>query len=155
MVKVRREVIMGLTVDVLEFDHGGVETVEAASRESGEPVGRIVKTLLLKAGDEYLVAIVRGGDKVINFDRLSKALGKSVAMAKAREVRQVLGVDVGAVTPLSERVLSLKVVMDPSILENDYVLCGGGSRNTLMRINVKDLVNLLKPMFIDAFDQAS
>lgn len=80
---------MGLTVDVLEFDHGGVETVEAASRESGEPVGRIVKTLLLKAGDEYLVAIVRGGDKVINFDRLSKALGKSVAMAKAREVRQV------------------------------------------------------------------
>ncbi len=82
-------------------------------------------------------------------------MGKSVTMAKAREVKQVLGVDVGAVTPLSERVLSLKVVMDPSILENDYVLCGGGSRNTLMRINVKDLVNLLKPMFIDAFEKAS
>ncbi len=144
---------MGLTVNILEFDHG-VETVEAASRESGEPTSKIVKTLLLKAGDEYLVAIARG-DKVINFDKLSKALGKSVTMAKAREVRQVLGVDVGAVTPLSERVLSLKVIMDPSILENDYILCGGGSRNTLMRINVKDLVNLLKPMFIDAFEKAS
>ncbi|WP_054854790.1 YbaK/EbsC family protein [Vulcanisaeta sp. JCM 16161] len=110
MVKVRRETIMGLTVDVLEFDRG-VETVEAASRESGEPMGRIVKTLLLKANDEYLVAIVRG-DKVINFDRLSKALGKPVMMAKVREVRQVLGVDVGAVTPLNSKVLSLRVIMD-------------------------------------------
>ena len=144
---------MGLIVDVLEFDHG-VETVEAASRESGEPMSRIVKTLLLKAGDEYVVAVVRG-DNVIDFDRLSRALGKPVTMAKAREVRQVLGIDVGAVTPLSERVLSHKIIMDPSILENDYVLCGGGSRNTLIRINVKDLVNLLKPTFIDAFKRAS
>jgi len=51
-------------------------------------------------------------------------------MARAREVRQVLGVEVSAVTPLSEHVKSLRVVMDPAILENDYVLCGGGSKNT-------------------------
>ncbi len=37
---------MGLAVNILEFDHG-VETVEAASRESGEPTSKIVKTLLL------------------------------------------------------------------------------------------------------------
>ena len=144
---------MGLTVDVLEFDHG-VETVEAASRESGEPMSRIVKTLLLKAGDEYIVAVVRG-DNIIDFDKLSRALGKPVTMAKAREVKQVLGIDVGAVTPLNDRVLSHKIIMDSSILENDYVLCGGGSRNTLIRINVKDLVNLLKPTFIDAFKRPS
>lgn len=153
MVKVRKENIMGLMVEALEFDRG-VETVEAASRESGEPASRIVKTLLLRAGDEYLIAVVRG-DRVINFDKLSRALGKPVTMARAREVRQVLGVDVGAVTPLSERALSLKVVMDPAILENDYVLCGGGSRNTLMRVGVRDLVSLLRPMLIDAFDPAS
>ena len=144
---------MGLIVDVLEFDRG-VETVEAASRESGEPMSRIVKTLLLRAGDEYVVAVVRG-DNVIDFDRLSRALGKPVTMARAKEVRQVLGVDVGAVTPLSERVLSHRIIMDPSVLENDYVLCGGGSRNTLIRVSVRDLVNLLKPMLIDAFKRAS
>ncbi|MGC9180335.1 MAG: aminoacyl-tRNA deacylase [Vulcanisaeta sp.] len=150
MVEVRRENIMGLTVDILEFNHG-VETVESASRESGEPATKIVKTLLLKVDDEYLVAIVRG-DKAINFDKLSMLLGKHAAMAKAREVRQVLGVDVGAVTPLSNKVLSLRVIMNPSVLENEYVLCGGGSRNTLIKINTRDLVDLLKPEFIDAFE---
>ncbi len=143
---------MGLIIDVLEFDRG-VETVEDASRESGEPMSKIVKTLLLKANDEYLVAIVRG-DRAINFEKLSRVLGKHVTMAKAKEVRQVLGVDVGAVTPLSDRVLSLRIIMDPSVLENEYVLCGGGSRNTLIKVNTMGLVNLLKPMFTDAFERA-
>ncbi|WP_162009131.1 hypothetical protein [Vulcanisaeta sp. EB80] len=46
---------------------------------------------------------------------------------------------------------SPRVVMDPAILENDYVLCGGGSRNTLIKVRTEDLVQLLKPTFIDAF----
>ncbi|ADY00728.1 YbaK/prolyl-tRNA synthetase associated region [Vulcanisaeta moutnovskia 768-28] len=60
-------------------------------------------------------------------------LGKHVVMAKAREVRQVLGVDVGVVTPLSDKVLPLRVIMDPLVLENEYVLCGSGSRSTLIK----------------------
>ena len=140
---------MGVPVEILEFEHG-VETVERAARESGEPVSRIVKTILLRVGDEYAVAIVRG-DRRIDLKRLSHLLGREAVMARAREVRQVLGVEVGAVTPLSDRVKSLRVVMDPAILENDYVLCGGGSRNTLIKVRTEDLVQLLKPTFIDAF----
>ncbi|MFP3237196.1 MAG: YbaK/EbsC family protein [Vulcanisaeta sp.] len=147
--RLRRDTVMGVPVEILEFEHG-VETVERAARESGEPVSRIVKTILLRVGDEYAVAIVRG-DRRIDLKRLSHLLGRGVVMARAREVRQVLGVEVGAVTPLSERVKSLRVVMDPAILENDYVLCGGGSRNTLIKVRTEDLVQLLKPTFIDAF----
>ncbi|MCG2866765.1 MAG: YbaK/EbsC family protein, partial [Vulcanisaeta sp.] len=121
--RLRRDTVMGVPVEILEFEHG-VETVERAARESGEPVSRIVKTILLRVGDEYAVAIVRG-DRRIDLERLSHLLGRGVVMARAREVRQVLGVEVGAVTPFSERVKSLRVVMDPAILENDYVLCGG------------------------------
>ncbi|KUO94111.1 MAG: hypothetical protein AT717_07075 [Vulcanisaeta sp. CIS_19] len=147
--RLRRDTVMGVPVEILEFEHG-VETVERAARESGEPVSRIVKIILLRVGDEYAVAIVRG-DRRIDLKRLSHLLGRGVVMARAREVRQVLGVEVGAVTPFSERVKSLRVVMDPAILENDYVLCGGGSRNTLIKVRTEDLVQLLKPTFIDAF----
>jgi Cys-tRNA(Pro) deacylase len=147
--RLRRDTVMGVPVEILEFEHG-VETVERAARESGEPVSRIVKTILLRVGDEYAVAIVRG-DRRIDLKRLSHLLGREAVMARAREVRQVLGVEVGAVTPFSERVKSLRVVMDPAILENDYVLCGGGSRNTLIKVRTEDLVQLLKPTFIDAF----
>ncbi|WP_069808365.1 aminoacyl-tRNA deacylase [Vulcanisaeta thermophila] len=149
MVKVRRGVIMGVDVEILEFE-GGTETVEKASQQSGEPISRIVKTLLLKAGDEYVVVIARG-DRRVNLDALGRFLDKPVAMARAREVRQVLGVDVGAVTPLSEAVRRLRVIMDPSILENEYVLCGGGAKNVLIKVRVKDLVSLLNPEMLDAF----
>ncbi|MGC8542765.1 MAG: aminoacyl-tRNA deacylase [Vulcanisaeta sp.] len=151
--KVRKEEIMGVPVEILEFDRG-VETVESASRESGEPTSRIVKTLILKVDNEYVVAIVRG-DRYVDLARLSTVLGKEVTMARAKEVKQVIGMEIGAVTPLNERVRSMRVIMDPSILENEYVLCGGGSKYTLMRIKVKDLVQLLKPEFLDVFTRAS
>ncbi|MFB6470295.1 MAG: aminoacyl-tRNA deacylase [Vulcanisaeta sp. AZ3] len=153
MVKTSKDIVMGVPVEVLEFEQG-VETVESASRESGEPISKIVKTLLIKAGNEYAVMLVRG-DKRVDLNKLSQLLGKEVVMAKAKEVKQVLGVEVGAVTPLSEHVKLLKVIMDPSILENEYILCGGGSKNKLFRVNVKDLVQLLKPEFLDAFTQVS
>ncbi|MFP3215771.1 MAG: YbaK/EbsC family protein [Vulcanisaeta sp.] len=150
--RVRRDTVMGIPVEILEFEHG-VETVERAARESGEPISRIIKTLLLRAGDEYVVVIARG-DRRVDLERLSQALGRGVTMAKAREVMQILGVEVGAVTPLSERARSLRVIMDPAVLENDYVLCGGGSKNTLIKVRTEDLVRLLRPTFIDAFTQA-
>jgi prolyl-tRNA editing enzyme YbaK/EbsC (Cys-tRNA(Pro) deacylase) len=87
---------MGIPVEILEFEHG-VETVERAARESGKPISRIIKTLLLRAGDEYVVVIARG-DRRVDLERLSQALGRGVTMAKAREVMQILGVEVGAVT---------------------------------------------------------
>ncbi|WP_238376161.1 YbaK/EbsC family protein [Vulcanisaeta sp. EB80] len=64
--RLRRDTVMGVPIEILEFEHG-VETVERAARESGEPVSRIVKTILLRVGDEYAVAIVRG-DRRINDD---------------------------------------------------------------------------------------
>jgi len=65
---------MGVPVEILEFEHG-VETVESAASESGEPVSRIVKTILLRVGDEYVAAIVRG-DRRIDLERLSHLLGR-------------------------------------------------------------------------------
>ncbi|BDR93452.1 YbaK/EbsC family protein [Vulcanisaeta souniana] len=67
----------------------------------------------------------------------------------------MLDTDVGAATPLSNKVLMprIMVVMDPSMLKNEYVLCGCGSRNTLIEVDTTELVNLLNPVLIDAFEQ--
>jgi Uncharacterized conserved protein len=61
--RLRKDTVMGVPVEILEFEHG-VETVERAASESGEPVSRIVKTILLRVGDEYVVAIVRGDRRI-------------------------------------------------------------------------------------------
>ncbi len=141
--------MLGVDVEVLEFDEG-VETVERAARASGVPPDSIVKTLLVRAGDKYVVVLARGTVRV-DMEALSSALGVQAAMAKAKEVREVLGVEPGAVTPLSERVKALKVIADPGLLQYERVLAGGGAVNKLIRVRVADLVNALQPTFLEVF----
>jgi len=145
--RVYRTNILGVEVEVLEFEDS-VDTVEEASRLSGEPPERIVKTLLIRLGEGYGVAVVRG-DRVVDFEKLSEYVGTKTSMAKAREVREILGVEPGAVTPIDEKVKRLPVYMDSAILDLEYVLCGGGSRRRLFRVYVDDLVRFLDPVILD------
>jgi prolyl-tRNA editing enzyme YbaK/EbsC (Cys-tRNA(Pro) deacylase) len=92
-VKVRSEVIDGVDVEVMEFDDT-VETVEKASELSGHPRSAIVKTLLLKVGEEYSVAVIRGGRR-LDLSKAERTLGRKVRLAKPDEVAAVLGAEVG------------------------------------------------------------
>lgn len=147
--RVRRAVVGGVEVEVLEFNDT-VETVEKASRISGEPASKIVKTLVLKGGGNYLVVVVRG-DRRVDYRKAARLLGHPVVLAEATEVKMVLGVEPGAVAPIGSAVKSLRVILDPAVLELDYVICGSGALNKLYRIKTSDLVNYLKPEILDFF----
>lgn len=150
-VKRWREVINGVEVEVLEFTDT-VETVEKASRLSNEPPSRIIKTLLLKTSKGYVIAIARG-DRKISYKKASQLLGPGVSLARPEEVKAILGVEPGAVTPILQTVKELRVILDPSILEleKEYVLCGGGSLHRLFRLKTRELLNFLEPEIFDVF----
>jgi prolyl-tRNA editing enzyme YbaK/EbsC (Cys-tRNA(Pro) deacylase) len=92
---------------------------------------------------DYIVAIVRS-DRRIDYGKASKAIGARIQLAKPSEVKAVLDVEVGAVTPLSSRIKQIQVIMDPAIAEQEYIVCGGGTVNKLYRVRVKDLIEYLK-----------
>lgn len=144
-----RDVVDGVEVEVMEFDDT-VESVEKASRLSGYPASLIVKTLLLRVGNGYLIAVVRG-DRRVDWSKAEKIFEKKVALAKPDEVKALLGVEVGAVTPISPKVKSFRVVLDHAILNQEFIVCGGGALNRLFKVKVKDLVNYLNPTLIDIF----
>lgn len=147
--RVWRDVVDGVEVEVMEFNDT-VESVEKASRLSGYPASLIVKTLLLRVGNGYLIAIARG-DRRVDWSKAEKIFEKKVALAKPDEVKALLGVEVGAVTPISPKVKSFRVVLDPAILNQEFIVCGGGALNRLFKVKVKDLVNYLNPTLIDIF----
>jgi prolyl-tRNA editing enzyme YbaK/EbsC (Cys-tRNA(Pro) deacylase) len=148
--KVWREVVEDVNVEVLEFDDT-VETVEKASRLSGYPPQMIIKTLLTRSDDnEYMIFIVRG-DRRIDHGKVEKYFKKKIFLAKPDEVKRILGANVGAVTPLSSKIKTLKIIVDPMILEHEYVICGGGSLNRLYKIKTTDLIKYLNPQIIDLF----
>jgi len=140
--------IEGIDVEVYEYD-SYVDTVEDASRLSGEPIDRIAKTLILKSDDECIVAIVRG-DNRIDMDGLSRYLGKKIRLARPREVKEITGVEIGGVTPISNKIKICRIFMDSAILNHEYIICGGGSRKRLYKVYVADLIDYLDPIIIDS-----
>jgi len=140
----------GLRAQLLEFTDT-VETVSKACRLSGEESNTIVKTLLMRVGDkDYIILFVRG-DRRVDTTKLSRYLGLEVKLATPDEVLKVLKVPAGAVSPLLSNVLKFRRLLDPKILEKEYVVCGGGDLNTLVKIVTEDLIKYLKPEVVDVF----
>jgi len=132
----------GLRAQILEFTDT-VETVYKASKLVKERPERIVKTILVKTEKgEYVALIIRGDRRIDNY-KLKTYLGCDVRLATAGEVLEVLKVPLGAVSPLLRGISTIRKIVDPKILEEEYVICGGGSLNTLVRIVTEDLIKSL------------
>ena len=138
----------GINAMVREFSEG-VETVEKASQLCGAKPDEIIKTLIVIVDGEPIAVIV-SGNKRLNYKKLSMVLNaRNVRMAKPEEVEKYTGFEVGAISPLSECIKRFKIVMDREVLSNTNVWCGGGKKNRLAFVKVKDLLNVLNPIIAD------
>ena len=64
-------------------------------------LGAIVKSLVFKADNNFLICLV-AGDKKCSLNKLKKILGKKdVAMANANEVKTNTGFSIGGVAPIA------------------------------------------------------
>ena len=138
----------GVRAEILEFS-GTVESVSAASNASGFPPSRILKTLLVIAGKRPYVVILPG-DRRLDFKKLSRELNvKNVRLAKPSEVKELLNVKPGEVSPFLDEVLKYDVIVDESVMNRGEVLVGGGSMHHLVRVHVDEVVRVLKPSIKD------
>lgn len=153
---VSKEVIDNIRALKIDFEllifNDTVESVVKASKLAKVPTKHIVKTLLFKTlGSNYFVVLVRG-DRKVDTVKLGKYVGSGVVLASDREVLEVLGVEPGAVSPFLKSVLNLRKLVDPKILEEECVVCGGGTLNTLIKVRVKDLLKFLESYeIVDVF----
>jgi len=138
----------GLDARILEFDEP-VKTVEEAVRRSGADPSEIVKTMLLIVDDRPIAAIIPG-DKRLDLEKVRRVLKAGyVRLAKAGEVKRLLGVSIGAVSPLLSSIRRIKCLMDEEVLGKERIIAGGGSEKTLISIRSKDLADALNPIMAD------
>lgn len=88
-------------------------TVQEVTQFLNVSSDRLVKTLLVRAGDERLAALVRG-DRELNPYKLARRLGvPRVEMLGPEEVRQLTGADVGFAGPVG--LTGVRIVADQEI----------------------------------------
>lgn len=99
----------------------------------------ICKTIVIKTGKGAKYAVFLRGIDRIDFNKLGKILGK-VAIASVSEVKEVTGVDPGAVSPLT---LKLPIIMDEKVLENDKINFGSGDPLYGIELKPEDLCKVI------------
>ena len=104
-------------------------------------VGAIVKSLLFRAEDSFLICLI-SGDRRCSLNKLKKILKKKdVSMANADEVKENTGFSIGGVAPVAHTI-SLDVLVDKSLNRFPYIFAAAGHPNCVFKITYNELIKI-------------
>ncbi len=121
-----------------------VKTVEQAVKATDSKPKQIIKSLLFISEEGPILVIVDGESKV-DLNKLAKIFGK-VRLATPEEVERITGFKVGAIPPVG---VEVKTIMDPKVLENEFVIGGGGRIDRLSKLDPQKIVEYQGAMVVD------
>ena len=111
--------------------------LEAASSLDCE-VGAIVKSLVFKAENTFILCLV-AGDKKASLNKIKKELNiKDVSMASSDEVKKVTGFTIGGVSSIGHS-NKIEILIDNSLKRFNSLFAAAGHPNCVFEINFNDL----------------
>lgn len=117
------------------------ETAKAASEELGIGVERIVKSIVLSAAGNPVIALLPGNRRV-DVKKAAGVLGAGkVRLADPGSVLEWTGYPVGAVPPLGHR-KKIPVLMDGQIPSEGFIFPSAGETTNVFRTTFRDLERL-------------
>ena len=138
VVKVLRDFDSSLKVEAL---NSSARTALDAAATLNCEVGAIVKSLLLRSDDNFILCLV-SGDKRCSLNKIKKLLNnKDVSMANAEQVKSQTGFSIGGVSPVAH-LEKIKILIDSSLSRYENVYAAAGHPNSIFKITYKQLVKL-------------
>ena len=118
-------------------------TAKDAAESLGCEIGAIVKSLVFRADDTFLICLV-AGDKRCSLNKLKKVISKKdVCMANAEEVKTNTGFSIGGVAPIAH-LKKLNILIDQSLGRFQSVFAAAGHPNSIFKIEYSQLVQMTK-----------
>ena len=122
---------------VVELENSARTAKDAANSLNCE-VGAIVKSLLLKIDNNFLLCLI-AGDKRCSLNKIKKIKNsKNVRMASAEEVKEKTGYTIGGVSPVGHK-NKLEILIDDSLKRFKALFAAAGHPNCIFEINYDDL----------------
>ena len=127
-------------LSVVELENSAKTALDAANSLNCE-VGAIVKSLLIKIENDFLLCLV-SGDKRCSLNKLKKILNeKDVSMANPEDVKKVTGYTIGGVSPTGH-LIKIKIFIDENLKNFDSIFAAAGHPNAVFKINFESLKSL-------------
>ena len=117
------------------------KTAKDAAKSLNCEVGAIVKSLVFRADDTFLICLI-AGDKRCSLNKLKKIIDKKdVCMANADEVKSNTGFSIGGVAPIAH-LKKLNILIDQSLSRFQNVFAAAGHPNSIFKIEYNQLVHI-------------
>jgi len=140
VVKVLSNFDDSLRVEVL---NSSARTAKEAATSLNCEVGVIVKSLLLRTEENFILCLV-AGDKKCSLNKVKKLLKKKdVSMADAEQVKNQTGFSIGGVSPVAH-LNKNKILIDASLSRYEHIYAAAGHPHTIFKISYKQLIKLTK-----------
>ncbi len=115
-------------------------TASDAAAAIGTTVGRIVKSLVFMAGEQPVLVLVSGSNRV-DVEKVGRLLRKPITRPNADLVKTLTGFSIGGVPPLGHA-HRLATLIDRDLLQYDKVWAAAGTPNAVFAIAPPDLVRI-------------
>ena len=144
-----KESVKGVVKALSDFDSNlKVEVLNSSARTAADAaaalnceVGAIVKSLLLRTDDSFILCLV-SGDKRCSLNKIKKMINKKdVSMANADQVKSQTGFSIGGVSPVAH-LEKIKILIDSSLSRYENVYAAAGHPNSIFKITYKQLIKL-------------
>ena len=120
-----------LEVIILE---NSARTAQDAAKALDCNVGAIVKSLLFRAGNDFILCLV-AGDKRCSLNKLKKLKDKKdILMASPEEVKTQTGYTIGGVSPIGH-LNKIEILIDKSLERFNQLFAAAGHPNCVFKIN--------------------
>ncbi|MFC8599713.1 aminoacyl-tRNA deacylase [Isoptericola sp. NPDC057191] len=132
--------------------HGPVGSLAEAARARGVAPSQVLKTLVVRRGDDDYLFVLVPGDRTIAWPRLRALLGVSRLSMPDKEVaRDVTGYERGTITPFGS-LRAWPVVADSRVAQAGPVSVGGGGHGVSATVDGAQLVRALDARVADVTD---
>ena len=123
--------------------NNSARTAREAAASLGCEVGAIVKSLLFKTDQNYVLCLI-AGDKRASLKKIKKILKtKEAYMASADDVKDITGFTIGGVSPIGH-LNKIDILIDNSLQRFDHLFAAAGHPNCVFKMSFGDLIKITK-----------
>ena len=142
----------GVTYRVIR--HEPVASLAEAAKARGVEPADVVKTLVVRRGDDDFLFVLVPGDRAISWPKLRSVLGVSrLSMPPAEMARQATGYERGTITPFGS-VTAWPVIADERIHGRQITL-GAGEHGLAVAVAADEVLTALDATVADVSDPDS
>lgn len=128
----------------------GTKTAADAASAVGCHIDQIVKSLVMEAGDELVLVLTSGGNRVDEQELASMLDVDTVGSADPNRIKRELGWSIGGVPPCCHD-RSIRTYYDPTLTEYDIVWAAAGTPDAVFAIAPDRLLAITDAEPTDAF----